>query len=158
MRSHGGLSFQLFNGKDLAGWEGDSTLWSAKTARACSWGTRRDQVNNFLRPTEGDLRRLHPQSSQCGSQRLGQQAAFQFRSVRSAGQRCRATRPTSAPATGQPLRRVEDGTSARHGRASALENLHKGDWNHTSSMHGATKKGKFFFFNLSLTGVESVQV
>jgi prenyltransferase beta subunit len=60
----------LFNGKDLAGWQGDTQLWSARDGMLV--GTSPGLGHNDFLATGGVLRRLHPEAHVPPGQRRGQ--------------------------------------------------------------------------------------
>ena len=118
----------LFNGKDLAGWEGDSSLWSAKDGMLVgeSGGIKQ---NNFLatEASHGDFIlkfsvRLANDSGNSG---------VQFRSVRVPGHEMSGYQADIGPGYWASLY-----DESRRNRVlapaapKALDALHKGDWNH----------------------------
>ena len=118
----------LFNGKDLAGWEGDSTLWSARDGVLVGESPGIKQ-NNFLatEASYGDFIlkfsvRLANDSGNSG---------VQFRSVRVPGHEMSGYQADIGPGYWASLY-----DESRRNRVlkpalpKALESLHKGDWNH----------------------------
>jgi poly(3-hydroxybutyrate) depolymerase/prenyltransferase beta subunit len=139
----------LFNGKDLTGWEGDSSLWSARDGVLVGESAGIKQ-NNFLatEATYGDFIlkftvRLAGDSGNSG---------VQFRSVRVPGHEMAGYQADIGPGYWASLydesrrNRVLKPASEK-----ALAALHKGDWNHyvIRAMGGE--------ISLSLNGVESVK-
>ena len=90
----------LFNGKDLSGWEGDTSLWSVRDGAIVGKSTGLDH-NEFLatEASYGDFvlkltfRVNGDETSNSG---------VQLRSVRSPAAKCQATRLISASITGAP--------------------------------------------------------
>jgi acetyl esterase/lipase len=139
----------LFNGKDLAGWEGDSSLWSAKDGMLVgeSGGIKQ---NNFLatEATYGDFIlkfsvRLANDSGNSG---------VQFRSVRVPGHEMSGYQADIGPGYWGSLY-----DESRRNRVlapaapKALEALHKGEWNHYVIRAMGDQ------ITLTLNGVESVK-
>ena len=120
----------LFNGKDLTGWEGDTSLWSARDGMLV--GTSPGlEAQRLPGATERELRRLHPQAHLPPRRTARATAASSSAASGSRGTRCRATRPTSARATGAASTTSRGGTrcwSRRPRRRSTA--LHKTGWNH----------------------------
>lgn len=139
----------LFNGKDLSGWEGDSTLWSARDGMLVGESSGIKQ-NHFL-ATEAAYAdfilkfsvRLAGDSGNSG---------VQFRSVRVPGHEMSGYQADIGPGYWGSLydesrrNRVLTPASTR-----ALENLHKGDWNHYTIRCMGEE------ITLSLNGIESAK-
>ncbi len=139
----------LFNGKDLTGWEGDSTLWSAKGGVLVG-DSPGIKLNNFLatEASYGDFIlkfsvRLANDSGNSG---------VQFRSVRVPGHEMSGYQADIGPSYWASLY-----DESRRNRVlapaapKALEALHKGDWNHYVIRCMADE------ITLTLNGVESVK-
>ena len=139
----------LFNGKDLSGWEGDSTLWSARDGMLVG-DSPGIKLNNFLatEASYGDFIlkfsvRLTNDSGNSGAQ---------FRSVRVPDSEMSGYQADVGPGWWGNLydesRRNKNLATAA---PKALEALHKGDWNHYVIRCMGDE------INLSLNGVESVK-
>ncbi len=138
----------LFNGKDLAGWEGDSSLWSARDGMLVGDSPGIKQ-NNFLATdaTYGDfiLKFSVRLANDTGN------SGVQFRSVRVPGHEMSGYQADIGPGYWASLY-----DESRRNRVlapaspKAMEALHKGDWNHyvIRAMGGR--------ITLSLNGVPSV--
>ena len=138
----------LFNGKDLAGWEGDSSLWSAKDGVLVGESAGIKQ-NNFLatEATYGDFIlkfsvRLSNDSGNSGAQ---------FRSARVPGHEMSGYQADIGPGYWASL--YDESRRNRVLAAAApkaLDALHKGDWNHYVIRAMGNQ------ITLSLNGVTSV--
>jgi acetyl esterase/lipase len=141
--------YPLLNGRDLGGWEGDSALWSYKD-RVLVGESPGIKLNNFLatEASYGDFIlkfsvRLANDSGNSG---------VQFRSVRVPGHEMSGYQADIGPGFWASLY-----DESRRNRVlapaspKALENLHKGDWNHYVIRCMADE------ITLSLNGVESLK-
>jgi len=139
----------LFNGKDLDGWEGDSSLWSARDGMLVG-DSPGIKLNNFLatETSHGDFIlkfsiRLVGDKGNSGAQ---------FRSVRVPGTEMSGYQADVGPGYWGSLY-----DESRRNRAlapaspRALEGLHKGDWNHI------TVRAMGPEITTTLNGVESVK-
>ncbi len=139
----------LFNGKDLEGWEGDSSLWSARDGMLVgdSPGVK---LNNFLatEASYGDFIlkfsvRLAGDSGNSG---------VQFRSVRVPGHEMSGYQADVGPGYwGSLYDESRRNRMLAPAAPKALAGLHKGDWNHITvrAMGGE--------ITLTLNGLESVK-
>ncbi len=118
----------LFNGKDLTGWEGDSSLWSARDGMLVGDSSGIKQ-NNFL-ATEASYAdfilkysvRLAGDSGNSG---------VQFRSVRVPGHEMSGYQADIGPGYwGSLYDESRRNRTLSLAAQKALEALHKGDWNH----------------------------
>ena len=139
----------LFNGKDLTGWEGDSSLWSAKDGMLVgeSGGIKQ---NNFL-ATEASFGDFILQFSVRLSNDSGN-SGVQFRSVRVPGHEMSGYQADIGPGYwGTLYDESRRNRALAPASAKALEGLHKGDWNRyvVRAMGGQ--------IILSLNGVTSVE-
>jgi predicted esterase len=118
----------LFNGKDLSGWEGDSSLWSVKDGMIVGDSSGIKQ-NNFL-ATEASYADFILKFSVRLTNDSGN-SGVQFRSVRVPGHEMSGYQADIGPGYWASLydesrrNRVLAPASAK-----ALDALHKGDWNH----------------------------
>ena len=139
----------LFNGKDLTGWEGDSTLWSARNGMLVGDSSGIKQ-NNFLATdaSYGDFIlkfsvRLANDSGNSG---------VQFRSVRVPGHEMSGYQADIGPGYwGSLYDESRRNRVLKPAAPKALEALHKGDWNHYVIRVMGDE------ITLSLNGVESVK-
>ena len=118
----------LFNGKDLAGWEGDSSLWSAKDGVLVGESAGIKQ-NNFL-ATEASYGDFILKFSVRLSNDSGN-SGVQFRSVRVPGHEMAGYQADIGPGYWASL--YDESRRNRVLAAAApkaLDALHKGDWNH----------------------------
>ena len=119
----------LFNGKDLDGWEGDTSLWSARDGMLVgdSPGLKH---NDFLADREGATA-TSSSSSPSGWSTARATAASSSGASASRATRCRATRPTSARTTGAASTTSRGATrSSSRRRPRRSKTLHKTGWNH----------------------------
>jgi len=139
----------LFDGKDLAGWEGNSSLWSARDGMLVG-ESQGIKENNFL-ATEATYGDFILKFSVRLAGDLGN-SGVQFRSVRVPGHEMSGYQADIGPGYWASLY-----DESRRNRVlapaspKALEALHKGDWNHyvIRAMGGE--------ITLTLNGVESVK-
>ena len=120
--------FPLFNGKDLNGWEGDSSLWSVKDGMIVGTSTG-IKANAFL-ATEATYADFLLQFNVRLVGDAGN-SGVQFRSVRLPGQAMSGYQADIGPGYWGNLydesRRDQTLSTAS---PKALEAVHKGDWNH----------------------------
>jgi poly(3-hydroxybutyrate) depolymerase/prenyltransferase beta subunit len=139
----------LFNGKDLTGWEGDSTLWSARDGLLVGDSSGIKQ-NNFL-ATDGSYGDFILKFSVRLANDSGN-SGVQFRSVRVPGHEMSGYQADIGPGYwGSLYDESRRNRVLAPAAAKALEALHKGDWNHYVIRCMGNE------ITLSLNGVESVK-